>query len=237
MSRSSLKSSRQFWEEKATENPYWYVSSYGPYDNRNLDEFWKSGETIWRQIQDLTGYSPQSNHQVVEIGCGVGRLTRIISPRVKYVYAFDISEQMIEMAKQRHLPNVGFFRTDTNLGVVPDATVDLALAYCVFQHLPSSEVLHNYINEMQRVTKKGGIVAFTLTPRAIADNLRPLMKLKAKMMERLRRNGPRNLGTDEWLGIRPSTQQVLRMGKFQHTAMGAERELYWCIKPQSSPQH
>ena len=45
-----LEASRQFWDDKARENAYWYVSSAGPYQDRNLDEFWASGQTIWNDL-------------------------------------------------------------------------------------------------------------------------------------------------------------------------------------------
>jgi|GEM_PF-6413386 len=45
------KTIRSFWNRAAEENPHWYVSSYGSYDaDRNLDEFWASGGTIWSDI-------------------------------------------------------------------------------------------------------------------------------------------------------------------------------------------
>ena len=72
----SLDNSRVFWDAKAAENPYWYVSSYGPYDERNLTEFWDAGRRIWRDLREAIGYVPGHDDVVVEIGCGVGRLTR-----------------------------------------------------------------------------------------------------------------------------------------------------------------
>jgi hypothetical protein len=37
---ANLKTSREFWEEKATENAAWYISSYGSYQNRDMEGFW-----------------------------------------------------------------------------------------------------------------------------------------------------------------------------------------------------
>jgi hypothetical protein len=79
---SGLEASRQFWDEKARENPYWYVSSAGPYEGRNLAEFWASGPKIWNDLKSASGYLPTPSDTVVEIGCGVGRLTRAIAPEV-----------------------------------------------------------------------------------------------------------------------------------------------------------
>jgi hypothetical protein len=49
-----LEANRRFWDAKAQENAYWYVSSYGPYEERNLEDFWKSGPLIWRDLKAAT---------------------------------------------------------------------------------------------------------------------------------------------------------------------------------------
>jgi|HubBroStandDraft_6_1064221.scaffolds.fasta_scaffold1368669_2 hypothetical protein len=64
-STSGLDASRQFWDEKARENPYWYVSSAGPYEGRNLAEFWASGPKIWNDLKAASGYEPERSDTVV----------------------------------------------------------------------------------------------------------------------------------------------------------------------------
>lgn len=105
MPRVNETSIKSFWNEAAETNPYWYVSSYGDYSAaRNLDEFWASGRAIWTHIKRVTGYAPHSDDTVVEIGCGVGRLTRAIAPEVGRVIAFDISDSMLSIARQAPPP-------------------------------------------------------------------------------------------------------------------------------------
>jgi hypothetical protein len=54
--KESIKS---FWNRAAELNAYWYVSSQGRYDaDRNLEEFWASGHTIWADIKRTIGYMP-----------------------------------------------------------------------------------------------------------------------------------------------------------------------------------
>ncbi len=69
----------------------WYVSSAGPYDGRNLTEFWASGPRIWNDLKSSSDYEPKFTDTVVEIGGGVGRLTRAMAPEVGSVFAFDLS--------------------------------------------------------------------------------------------------------------------------------------------------
>src|SRR5258708_39519441 len=130
---SGLEASRQFWDEKARENPYWYVSSAGPYEGRNLAEFWASGAKIWNDLKSASGYEPTSNDTVVEIGCGVGRLTRAIAPEVGKILAFDLSAEMLAIAPiSVEAANASFNRAETPaLAEVADQSVDAFVAYCV----------------------------------------------------------------------------------------------------------
>jgi 2-polyprenyl-3-methyl-5-hydroxy-6-metoxy-1,4-benzoquinol methylase len=202
-----LASSRNFWNTKAKENPYWYVSSYGPYKDRNLEEFWNSGENIWHELKNATGYYPTHSDTVVEIGCGVGRITRAIARDAGEVHAFDISEEMIERAQENHLRNATFHVNDGASLDVPAASADAVVAYCVFQHLPNLGMLKQYLREMTRVAKPGGILAFTTGARDWKDGFLSAIRAKA-FFKGLLGLQPRGLHTTAWLGIRPSRRQV-----------------------------
>ncbi|HEV2223071.1 MAG TPA: class I SAM-dependent methyltransferase [Candidatus Sulfotelmatobacter sp.] len=222
---------RSFWNRAAEENPHWYVSSYGRYDaDRNLDEFWASGRTIWSDIKRVIGYTPESSDTVVEIGCGVGRLTRVIAPEVGRVMALDISEKMLAIARQANLPNVDFrVAQGFALPGIPDRSVNLSLGYCVFQHLPSLTALKSYLSEMHRVTKPGGTIAFTLTPRNWKTWLLPVLRLRAYLREHLSSGGPKGVYRKEWVGIRPSTSAVSGISpiQLQRRALDPGRILYF----------
>lgn len=212
MRTNALESSRSFWEEKANENAYWYVSSFGPYGQQDLEGFWASGQRIWNDLKNALGYSPSHEHLVVEVGCGVGRLTRAIAPEVGRVVAFDISQQMLAIARQAGMPNVEFHRTDgASLLPVADSSADMVLAYCVFQHLPSEEILGAYLEEMRRVAKPGALLAFTTEPRTAMARASVLLRLRRCVKEAFLSKGARGLYRSEWYGIRPSEQKVRQL--------------------------
>jgi SAM-dependent methyltransferase len=226
----SLESSRRFWDEKARENAHWYVSSYGPFEGRDLAGFWESGPRIWDDLKRATGYSPSSTDTVVEIGCGVGRLSRAIRRDVGHLHAYDISAQMIEIAREADLPNVTFHLTEgVSLKPLSDRSADLVLAYCVFQHLPTIADLEAYLKEMMRVARPNAMKAFTLSPRDWRVHLRPLLKVRAQIRERLSRYGPQGLWTQDWYGIRPSRAEVLRLTPWpvDSTTLHADKWLFW----------
>jgi SAM-dependent methyltransferase len=202
---STIQSSRDFWNEKARENALWYVSSYGPYEGRDEADFWRSGFTIWNDLKKRTGYTPQPDHVVVEIGCGVGRLSRAISAEVGTLRGSDISSEMVNRANQLGLSNARFSVGDGfSLSGFSDGCADLVLAYCVFQHLPTEDILAGYVREMCRVAAPKGMLAFTIVPRDWRVCLEPLAAFK----NRFRRHGPTGIHRKEWRGIRPRKRDV-----------------------------
>jgi ubiquinone/menaquinone biosynthesis C-methylase UbiE len=207
---SGLEASRQFWDEKARENPYWYVSSAGPYEGRNLEEFWASGPKIWNDLKSAAGYQPTPADTVVEIGCGVGRLTRAIAAEVGKVFAFDLSAEMLTIARTSvPAANATFYRAETPaLTQVADNSVDAFVAYCVFQHLPNLDVLRQYLKTADRVLKPGGALIFTMTPRTWRDSIAFALRARRWMVERRSSQGPRGLYRNEWYGIRPSIKEI-----------------------------
>jgi SAM-dependent methyltransferase len=229
-----LASSRQFWETKARENAFWYVSSFGPYEGRDPAEFWNAGPKIWSDLKAVLGYVPSPTDMVVEIGCGVGRLTRAIAPEVRHVNALDLSEKMLAIARACPLTNVTFHPSDGySLRPLATHSASLVLAYCVFQHLPSEAVLGDYLREMVRVAKPSGVIAFTLTPRTWRDRLRPLAQVKRWLKERLRPDGPRDLYRSEWLGIRPRAETVHALSpiRLSQTILHGDKWLFYGLTP------
>jgi ubiquinone/menaquinone biosynthesis C-methylase UbiE len=148
--------SRTLWEKKQKQNAYWYVSSYGPYDaDRNLEEFWASGTRIWGDLKGAIGYRPCNTDRVVDIGCGVGRLTRAIAKDVISIDAFDISDEMLSLAQERGPTSVSFRLAEGfSLKPLEDHCAGLVLGYCVFQHLPHLDAVDVYMKEMVQVSKK-----------------------------------------------------------------------------------
>lgn len=227
---ATLESSSDFWNQKARENAPWYISSYGPYSGRDESEFWASGGRIWSSLKAHAGYLPGPNDTVVEIGCGIGRLTRAIAPEVGTVHAFDISSEMLRQAESGAPANARFHVTGGNsLRPLPDASADLVLAYCVLQHLPSYAVLGEYLTEMTRVAKPGALVVFTTVPRDWRTWLLPVARLRAAILSPFRHGGPSGLYRKEWIGIRPSRRRVRSLSPItlEQAHLDSERWLFW----------
>ena len=109
---------------------------------------------------------------VVEWGAGTGRVTRILAPKVRGLRAFDGSEAMLELARQRtsqwtHLD----FQVALHHEIpVEDNSADLGIEGWSFAHLteelPEKEGLQavqQALDEMQRVVRPGGMMVLIET--------------------------------------------------------------------------
>lgn len=123
---------------------------------------------------------------VLDIGCGVGRLTRALAARAGHVYGLDVSREMLTFAEQynHELANVEWVHGDgVGLAGVADASVNGCFSHVVFQHIPDSEITLGYLPEMGRVLRPGGWALFQVsTDPEVHRRLRPRLKTRVKAM-------------------------------------------------------
>ena len=72
---------RDFWDARAQEDPYYYVDNRLAYAEPDLEAFWRGGDEVLDGVHARLGVESGSGQEVVEIGCGVGRLTRALAGR------------------------------------------------------------------------------------------------------------------------------------------------------------
>lgn len=117
-------------------------------------------------FRTLDGITPLAGLDVVELGAGTGRLTRMLVPVVGSIRAFDASAHMLEVAR-RHLSETGL--DNWSLEVAPndrlpvaDASADLALEGWSIGHAvgwyPETwrEEIGRALGEMRRVLRPSG---------------------------------------------------------------------------------
>jgi SAM-dependent methyltransferase len=102
--------------------------------------------------------------QVLEIGCGIGRLVRALAPEVSHVTGLDLSREMIATARERcaGLANVRLeVSSGRDLAGLGGASFDLVLAADVFPYLvqAGAELAARHIAEAGRVLRPGGTLA------------------------------------------------------------------------------
>ena len=118
--------------------------------------FQATGEETLRFLQDTVGIGKED--VVLEIGCGVGRVGKIVAPVCRKWIGCDVASNMLSLTAQRlkGLPNVELVEiSGYNLSGVEDTSVDVVYSTVVFMHLESWD-RYNYISDAFRVLRPKG---------------------------------------------------------------------------------
>jgi SAM-dependent methyltransferase len=131
------------WELIAKRDPFFGVVSteafrIGRMDEQARSQFYLTGEADIQQLMDWfdadLGARP-SGGRALDIGCGVGRLTRAIAGHVREAAGYDVSETMVALARETAPANAVFSTA------LPAGPFDWINSYIVFQHIPPKEGL------------------------------------------------------------------------------------------------
>jgi ubiquinone/menaquinone biosynthesis C-methylase UbiE len=164
--RHTLSQMERDWDSRAREAPEYYIAT----GNREWqrDEFFEGGAVnvdndILSDERAVFWGKELSRMRVLEIGCGVGRMTRALAALFGEVHAVDISAEMIALAKQNlsDLQNVFLYKNNgVDLSELPDRSYDFAFSFIVFQHIPVPAIIENYVREVHRCLKPGAVFKF-----------------------------------------------------------------------------
>lgn len=166
LEQKQLEKMREDWDRRARENARYYVNT--ACREWTDEEFFASGErTVAEEIlTDMTnicqGKDPRQM-RVLEIGCGAGRVTRALAGVFGEVWGVDISGEMVERARAAlaAFPGARVFQNNgKDLSVLGDVQFDFAFSSIVFQHIPSREIIVNYVREVGRLLRPGALFKF-----------------------------------------------------------------------------
>ena len=154
------------WDRRARSNAMYYIAS-GRSDWTE-DDFFASGranveETITGELEQICRGKRPSEMRILEIGCGIGRMTRPLAEVFGEVHAVDVSAEMIRQAREnlRDLPNVRLFETSgEDLAPFDDQSFDFAYSFIVFQHVPDKETIISNLREVHRTLKPDCLFKF-----------------------------------------------------------------------------
>lgn len=148
----------------------------------NAGEIWNwetpAGRIRWRRRVGLLTDPLREGMRVLEIGCGTGFFTREIAKKRVHLTAIDISPDLIRIARRElRADSCAFVIDSVNRMSFRDAVFDAVIGSSVLHHLDVTPAL----NEIHRVLKPGGRVAFTepnmLNPQiALQKNIPALKK-------------------------------------------------------------
>ncbi|MGB6946522.1 MAG: methyltransferase domain-containing protein [Bryobacteraceae bacterium] len=210
-----LRKMREDWDQRAKENARYYVNTATA--DWTDEDFFATGERtvadeILTDLVNVCQGKPAKDMRVLEIGCGAGRVTRALANLFGEVHGVDVSGEMVRQAKLalRDRPNAFVYQNNgKDLTVVPELEFEFAFSSIVFQHIPSREIIENYVREVSRLLRPGALFKFQV-------------------------QGDSTLQTtpdDTWLGVPFSEQQAVDMAfrcgfepRYRH---GAGGQYFW----------
>lgn len=158
---------RDKWEFYGESDPYFAVVTIDKFKKENLDEntkaeFFKSGEDyfvkVWEIIERhfVKQFKPK---KALDFGCGVGRLVIPLASRSEHVVGIDISEKMLEEARQnctqQGITNTNFFQTNEFFSS-ENSGFDLIHSFIVLQHI-NPKIGENIVENLINKLKVGGV--------------------------------------------------------------------------------
>ncbi len=206
---------REDWDQRAKENARYYVNTATA--DWTDEDFFASGErTVADEILTDLGNICQGKEakqmRVLEIGCGAGRVTRALANLFGEVHGVDVSGEMVRQAKAalQDRPNAFVYQNNgQDLTVLPPLEFDFAFSSIVFQHIPSRDIIENYVREVHRLLRPAALFKFQV-------------------------QGDSTLETqpdDTWLGVPFSERQAVDMAfrcgfdpRYRH---GAGEQYFW----------
>lgn len=136
--------SRDLWEDHAD----WWIDGFTDGADPEYEE-----QILPMAAAEIDGYS-----SVLDIGCGDGQISRLLSGRGHRVVGVDPTWNQIRVAHERG-GGAAYLRTTADELPFADASFDAALACLVFEHIDAVDAA---IAEVARVVRPGGRFAFFL---------------------------------------------------------------------------
>ena len=203
------------WDELARQNARYYVNTAR--EDWTDEDFFASGEhtvaeEILTDMENICQGKDPASMRILEIGCGAGRVTRALARLFGEIHAVDVSGEMVQLAQAavRDLPHAHVYQNNgKDLSIVPALEFDFAFSSIVFQHIPSRDIIENYVREVARLLRPGALFKFQV-------------------------QGDSSLKTDAddtWLGVPFTEQQAIDMAyrcgfdpRYRH---GAGEQYFW----------
>jgi SAM-dependent methyltransferase len=194
---------KRFWDARAREDAFYFVDNELRYKHPDLERFWAGGREALDRMLQLLGVKIAPTDTVVEIGCGLGRITRPLAERGGTVLALDVSAEMLDRARRLNpdLDNVEWVLGDgETLAPIASGTADVCHSFVVFQHVPDAQITLGYVREMGRVLRPGGVAFFQVSNRPDVHKNPPIGKRLRSDLRALFGRAPRGQSHAAWRG-------------------------------------
>jgi len=127
--------------------------------NLIADDFARTRWNIWSEFNIFRDFIKEGD-KILDVGCGNGRLLKVLKNKnIKYT-GIDISKRLIEIAKKNYPQNNFLIASNLNLPFL-DNNFDKVFSVAVLHTIPSEGLRQKAISELKRVLKPGGLLFVT----------------------------------------------------------------------------
>lgn len=183
------------------------------FDNKSGDDLMSTITPNWGQKNIDYHMSllnvPKGTKSVCEIGSGIGRLLKELSSRGIRGTGFDASQSMVD-ASEDYLKesNVKVHKCDGEGTIQTNELFDFVYSIITFQHIPNTDTVLKYIEEMYRVLKPEGILTFQGLSKEMNKGALWTYHSHDKILNKLKNLGLKNISVKDigvwsiWRGIK-----------------------------------
>ena len=137
------------WDERAKMNPLFVIATD---HSKSEEDFWKSGIVECNNIlgkdisrlQKIIENKKPAKMNVLEIGCGIGRILIPMRKIFGNLIGIDISSEMVQLGQKyvADVPNCNIIENNgIDLSEFKDNYFDFCYSFIVFQHIPEKKLL------------------------------------------------------------------------------------------------
>lgn len=125
-----------------------------------------------REKEAIAKHHELENAYVIDIGCGIGRLTQsLMGEPIRRYLGTDIISEIMDEARALVPADSRFSFSQVSSLTIPeeDGVADIVCAFSVMTHLLDEEVF-TYFHESARVLRSGGIAVFSFLDYSVSKN-------------------------------------------------------------------
>lgn len=167
-----MKVVQEKWEKLGASEPHWSVLIQDDYKTKKISEnkttFYDTGKIeaeVFEKTLMRNGFDLSEFKTCLELGCGVGRITRWLAQYFEMVHALDISKYHLEIAEEHTrnegIENIQFHRVNTVLKFLELPKVDCFFSLIALQHNPPP-VAEFILEKLCKCLNKNGIGYFQI---------------------------------------------------------------------------
>lgn len=127
------------------------------------DQFSATRNALWSDILFINDYVKDGD-RVLDLGCGNGRLLKLLKEKNITYTGIDISEKIIIQAQSLFTENDKIKFLVGNALELPfdDNEFDVVISVAFFHHIPSNELRLKTLKEVRRITSNDGVIIMTV---------------------------------------------------------------------------